>query len=92
MAWGQDALAQDWNKFQQILIFPPPDLTKEVAKKLLYFRGGGVIVLPDQQARLNLFPSSLLKREIRMDPPFQRLMGRMVWASEGYDRFRAWSF
>ena len=29
-AWGQDALAQDWNKFRQILIFPPPNLLKEV--------------------------------------------------------------
>ena len=36
----QDALAQDWNQFSQVLIFPPPNLAKEVAKKLLYFRGG----------------------------------------------------
>ena len=92
LAWGQDALAQDWNKFQQILIFPPPDLTKEVARKLLYFQGGGVIILPDRQAQLNSFPPSLLRKEIQVDPPFQRLMGRVVWASEGYDRFRAWSF
>ena len=40
LAWAQDALAQDWNTFNQVLIFPPPDLAKEVAKKLLSFRGG----------------------------------------------------
>ena len=40
LAWAQDALAQDWNSFSQVLIFPPPDLAKEVASKLLSFRGG----------------------------------------------------
>ena len=39
-AWATDALDQDWNNFNQVLIFPPPDLVKEVAKKLLYFGGG----------------------------------------------------
>ena len=91
-AWAQDALAQDWNKFQQVLIFPPPDLTKEVAKKLLSFRGGGVLVLPNKPALLHAIPASLLTRELRMDPPRQKLMGRLVLASEGFYHFRAWSF
>ena len=41
LAWAQDALAQDWNRFNQVLVFPPPNLAKEVAKKLLSFKGGG---------------------------------------------------
>ena len=43
LAWATDALAQDWNRFQQVLLFPPPTLAKEVAKKLLSYRGGGSV-------------------------------------------------
>ena len=87
-----DALAQDWNQFNQVLIFPPPDLAMEVAKKILYFRGGGVLILPDTPATLRHFPSRLFAKELSMCPPQQRLAERTIRASEGYDHFRAWSF
>ena len=36
ITWATNALAQDWNKFRQVLIFPSPDLVKDVAKALLF--------------------------------------------------------
>ena len=92
LAWAQDALAQDWNKFSQVLIFPPPDLAKEVAKKLLSFRGGGILILPDNPALLRHFPNRFLSRELTLEQPQQELVERIIRASEGYDLFRAWSF
>ena len=41
LAWAQDALAQNWNMFNQVLIFSPPDLAREMTRKLLSFKGGG---------------------------------------------------
>ena len=76
----------------QVLIFSPPDLAKEVAKKLFSFRGGGVLILTDFPALLRLFPSQLLAKELTLDPPQQVLVERTIQASDGYDRFRAWNF
>ena len=59
-ALAQDALAQDWNLFSQVLIFPPPDLTKEVAKKLLYFLGGGGTDPPGQPGNQEMPAISVL--------------------------------
>ena len=39
-ALGTDALVQDWNQFTQVLIFPPPNLVGEMAKKLIAYKGG----------------------------------------------------
>ena len=92
LAWAQDALAQDWNRFNQVLVFPPPNLAKEVAKKLLSFRGGGILILPDIPALLRHFPNRFLSRELTLEQPQQELAERIIQASEGYDLFRAWSF
>ena len=39
-AQGTDAFVQDWNLFTQVLIFPPPTLIGETAKKLIAYKGG----------------------------------------------------
>ena len=41
LAAAEDALAQDWNKFSQIYLFPPPNLYKEVASNLFWYREEG---------------------------------------------------
>ena len=38
-AKGTDALVQDWNLFLQVLIFPPSNPIKGVAKKLIAYKG-----------------------------------------------------
>ena len=91
-AQGKDALVQDWNLFEQVLIFPPPNLIEEVAKKLIAYKGGGVLVLLDSRALLRFIPTRFLRKELEMDSPFQHLFQGSVRASEGYARFRAWSF
>ena len=91
-AQGTDALVQDWNRFNQVLIFPPPDLIKEVAKRLIAYKGGGVLVLPDKLPLLRFIPARFFLKELTMDSPFQQLFRGKVLASEGYVRFRAWSF
>ena len=83
---------QDWNRFTQVLVFPPPDLIKEVAKRLIAYKGGGVLVLPDSRALLRFIPARFFRKELTMDSPFQQLFNGTVLASKGYDRFRAWSF
>ena len=91
-ARATDTLTQDWNLFQQVLVFPPPDLIKEVAKKLIAYEGGGVLVLQDSQTLLRFIPLRFLCRELALDPPIQRLYRGTVHPSKGCDRFRAWSF
>ena len=91
-AQGTDALVQDWNLFSQVLIFPPPNLIGEMAKRLIAYKGGGVLILPDRPALLRLIPARFFHKELEMDSPFQQLVQGSIRASEGYDRFRAWSF
>ena len=91
-AWSVDALAQDWNQFSQIFLFPPPNLYKEVAKNLLWYRGGGVLILDSVPANLRLFPRRFLRREIALEPPEQSVLGRRVRATGESLHFRAWSF
>ena len=63
-----------------------------MAKKLIAYKKGGVLILPDLAALLRLIPARFLRKELEMDSPFQQLVQGSIRASEGYDRFRAWSF
>ena len=89
---GLDALVQDWNQFSQVLIFPPPNLVGEMAKKLIAYKGGGVLVIQDSAALLRLIPARFLAKELEMSSPVQQLCQGTIRASEGYGHFRAWSF
>ena len=91
-AMAEDALAQDWNQFSQIYLFPPPNLYKEVANCLLRYRGGGVMILESDPICLRLFPRRFLGREIPLIQPEQVVLGRRVKATERSLHFRAWSF
>ena len=90
LAAAEDALAQDWNKFSQIYFFPPPNLYKEVACNLLWYRGGGMILESDPTC-LRLFPRRFLKKEIPLAQPEQVVLGRRVKATERSLHFCAWS-
>ena len=41
LAEAVDALAQDWSRFKQVWLFPPPNLIGLVAEKLRAYQGGG---------------------------------------------------
>ncbi|MEL6802184.1 MAG: reverse transcriptase domain-containing protein [Bacteroidota bacterium] len=91
-ALAEDALAQDWNQFSQIYLFPPPNLYKEVACCLLRYKGGGVLILESDPTSLRLFPRRFLLKEIPLEQPEQVVLGRRVKATERSLLFRAWSF
>ena len=42
-----DALQIDWNRWNQLYLFPPPAILQEVLVKLRLFKGHGAIVVPD---------------------------------------------
>ena len=92
LALAEDALAQDWNQFSQIYLFPPPHLYKEVSRCLLRYKGGGVIVLESVPTSLRPFPRRFLAKEIPLEQPEQVVHGRRVRATERSLHFRAWSF
>ena len=92
LALAEDALAQDWNQYSQIYLFPPPNLYKEVAICLLRYKGGGVIILESVPTCLRLFPRRFLSKEIPLEQPEQVVCGRRVKATERSLHFRAWSF
>ena len=91
-ALGMDALVQDWNQFAQVLIFPPPNLVGEMAKRLIAYKGGGVLILQDSSALLRLIPARFFSKELKMGSPVQQVGQATIRASEGYAHFRAWSF
>lgn len=41
-----DALASDWNQWESIYLFPPPDLIQTCLLKLAHFRGAALFIVP----------------------------------------------
>ena len=94
LAEAVDALAQDWNRFKQVWLFPPPNLIGLVAEKLRAYQGGvGVLVISSKLELLRAFPRRCMLRELILtSPPRQKVLGASVLASEDSEHFRVWSF
>ena len=91
-ALAADALTLEWNRFQQIYLFPPLELSLKVAEKLHTYKGGGVLVLKDNPHFRTHFPTRCLATSLPTVTPCQSVQGVVKWQSAISEPYRAWSF
>ena len=92
-SWAVDAFTLDWNQFDQIYLFPPPDVSLLVAERLQSFKGGGVLILQAQNRFVSHLPQRCTHRELSLlEQPHQVVQGQIHHASATSGIFRVWSF
>ena len=95
LAEATDSLTIDWERGENIFLFPPPRILHQVVSKLTQFRGHGVLVAPDSPHApwYGGVNNRAAKKRTLENAIFQRVQGKDWWTPPpSYLNLTAFSF